>query len=469
MTESGSKTRVATIEVGDCTLEVGDPAGTRVEAASQPDSSGAEVAAELSTALAEDAKAEGRGRTSTEAGADLVDQASATTAKVEQAATIGRGLAQGEVLDPAQLGIELDAVLGLLERLDRDGRWEEALRLARAASTLYSLARRWAALLRSLRAALSAGKALGDLKAVGWAKHELGSLRVAGGDVGGAAQDLGEAREIRSQVGSRREIAVTDHNLQALCRQLRGKPADHVGGRILRLTLPVAAAVALLLLLAGGVAGGVVGSEAGGGGDEGGSARGAALLDGESNGNGADARLLTVNVAGAAGRVESKPRGIECGDDCAEVFPRGKRVTLIARSVDGSSFDEFSGGCDGGNPCELRLMASQSVTATFARSHTLRVMVEGSGTVEGNAGPDTPMISCRADGGMGGYEDEVPRASTDTCVAEFAEGDAVELAVRPDSDHFPSSLSGCDEQGEDRCLVIMDGDHKVEAAFETLR
>jgi hypothetical protein len=333
------------------------------------------------------------------------------------------------------------------------------------------LARRWAALLRSLRAALSAGKALGDLKAVGWAKHELGSLRVAAGDVGGAAQDLGEAREIRSQVGSRREIAVTDHNLQALCRQLRGKPADQLGGRILRLTLPVAAAVALLLLLAGGVAGGVVGSEAGGGGDEGGSARGAALLDGESNGNGAEARLLTVNVTGAGGRVESKPRGIECGDDCAEVFPRGKRVTLIARSIDGSSFDEFSGGCDGGNPCELRLMASQSVTATFARSHTLRVMVEGSGTVEGNAGPDTPMISCRADGGMGGYEDEVPRASTDTCVAEFAEGDAVELAVTPDGDHSVGLLAGCDEEGDGSCTVIMDGERKVEAAFEpeTLR
>src|SRR5207249_2286139 len=89
-------------------------------------------------------------------------------------------------LSVADVKDEVDVLLGLLGRLDREGRWREVLALARALSGLLGLIRRWLELVRSLRTALSAAEKLGALDAKGWAEHELGSLHLAGANAAAA-------------------------------------------------------------------------------------------------------------------------------------------------------------------------------------------------------------------------------------------------------------------------------------------
>jgi hypothetical protein len=248
------------VAVGRYILEVGAPPGTSISLPAQPRDGDPRP---LARALKQGG-ADGKQKKA-DAGplADAVDDASELTAKAEQAVALFNGLAEGKLLDPKQLSGEIDALLGLLERLDREGRWEEALRLARALSGLLALLVRWAELVRSLNVALHAAQRLGDWSAVAWAKHELGTLQLAVEDVSGAERELGEAREIRQRIGDRRGLAATDRNLQVLCRQLRelvrdGRLAPRARAlRFLRLGTPLAIA-AVMLLLAGGVAGAVI-------------------------------------------------------------------------------------------------------------------------------------------------------------------------------------------------------------------
>lgn len=244
------------VAVGPYVLEVGSPSGTTLRSATQPDR-GSEEALARALAWREPTPTEPQ-PTAGEEVTKLVDEASAATAKVERALAIGKGLAAGKALDPAQLGLEADALLDLLERLDRQGKAKEALRLARAASKLYALLRRWLELLRALRAALGAAEKLGDLSAVGWAKHELGTLQLAGGDVAGAERTLGEAHQIRQRLGDPSDLAATDCNLKVLARRLPRAPRVQAarasaGPRTLRL-LPALAVGAVLFCA--GVAGG---------------------------------------------------------------------------------------------------------------------------------------------------------------------------------------------------------------------
>jgi hypothetical protein len=251
---------MCTVAVGRYILEVGAPPGTSISLPAQPRDGDPRP---LARALKQGG-ADGKHKKA-DAGplADAVDDASELTAKAEQAVALFNGLAEGKLLDPKQLSGEIDALLALLERLDREGRWEEALRLARALSGLLALLVRWAELVRSLNVALHAAQRLGDWPAVAWAKHELGTLQLAVEDVSGAERELGEAREIRQRIGDRRGLAATDRNLQVLCRKLRelvrdGRLAPRARAlRFLRFGTPLAIA-AVMLLLAGGVAGAVI-------------------------------------------------------------------------------------------------------------------------------------------------------------------------------------------------------------------
>jgi hypothetical protein len=250
----------STVAVGRYILEVGAPPGTSISLPAQPRDGDPRP---LARALKQGG-ADGKHKKA-DAGplADAVDDASELTAKAEQAVALFNGLAEGKLLDPKQLSGEIDALQAILERLDREGRWEEALRLARALSGLLALLVRWAELVRSLNVALRAAQRLGDWPAVAWAKHELGTLQLAVEDVSGAERELGEAREIRQRIGDRRGLAATDRNLQVLCRKLRelvrdGRLAPRARAlRFLRFGTPLAIA-AVMLLLAGGVAGAVI-------------------------------------------------------------------------------------------------------------------------------------------------------------------------------------------------------------------
>jgi hypothetical protein len=213
----GSSTR--TVAVGRYILDVGAPPGTSISLPTEPREADSRPLARALKQGGADTKKKKKADVGSVA--DAVGDASELTAKAERAVALFNGVAEGRVLDPKQLSGEIDALLGVLERLDREGRWEEALRMARALSGLLALLMRWVELVRSLNVALHAAQRLGDWPAVAWAKHELGTLRLAVDDVSSAERELGEAREIRQRVGDRRGLAATDRNLQVLCRRLR--------------------------------------------------------------------------------------------------------------------------------------------------------------------------------------------------------------------------------------------------------
>ena len=203
------------VQIGTFTLTVGGAGGTSVQSSATP---AAEGTGTLAQALVEP---EPKEPSKAEAAAETVEDASGVTAKCERAVTLSKGLSEGKVFDPDQLGAEVGALLDLLEKLDRKGRHKEALKIARALATLLMLMRRWQMLLQTLRTALGAAEKLGDLDAIAWAKNELGALRLVGGDVKGAERDLHQAREIRERIGDRRGLATTNRNLGALCEQLQ--------------------------------------------------------------------------------------------------------------------------------------------------------------------------------------------------------------------------------------------------------
>jgi beta-lactam-binding protein with PASTA domain len=162
---------------------------------------------------------------------------------------------------------EIDTLLAVLQRRDRDGRFEEQLRLTRALSRLLAVALRWLDLLRSLRQLLAAAERHGDANAKAWALHELGTLHLAAGNIARADQALGEARELRKELGDSRGLAATDRNLQVLCQALRqlmreGRLVERRGIRK-SLPAPVAVLATILVLAIGGataaIAGGLLG------------------------------------------------------------------------------------------------------------------------------------------------------------------------------------------------------------------
>jgi Bacterial Ig-like domain (group 1) len=179
--------------------------------------------------------------------------------KIELASSLFTQIAEGR-LDAASIGDQVDALYGLLRRLDHDKRWQEALKLARSLAMLLALLERWLELLKSLKVALSAAEELGDSAGKAWALHELGTLHLAAERHADADDKLSRARDLRKRSPNQSGLTVTEHNLQALCRvlraQLHGSPGGGLGA-MLRKPVP-ALALAILLLVVGGAAGAVI-------------------------------------------------------------------------------------------------------------------------------------------------------------------------------------------------------------------
>ena len=78
---------------------------------------------------------------------------------------------------------------------------------------------------------------------------------------------------------------------------------------------------------------------------------------------------LTVRKTGT-GSGTVRGRGIECGDDCSEIEPRGIEVSLLAIAGVGSRFASWGGDCEacGSDPtCNLRMDSHKECTARFDR------------------------------------------------------------------------------------------------------
>ena len=138
-------------------------------------------------------------------------------------------------------------------RLDRSGRHEEALRLARDLSAILALLLRWLDLIRSLKVAANSAAALGRGADHAWALHELGSLQLAAGDPHDAARNLQEAKRIKDTLPPGNGRCATRHNLDSAQRDIFA-----IHARFQKLLKLTAAVIILPLLLAGGVAAAVV-------------------------------------------------------------------------------------------------------------------------------------------------------------------------------------------------------------------
>jgi hypothetical protein len=78
---------------------------------------------------------------------------------------------------------------------------------------------------------------------------------------------------------------------------------------------------------------------------------------------------LTVRKTGTGSGTVRGP-GIECGDDCSEIEPRGIEVSLLAIAGEGSRFASWGGDCEacGSDPtCNLRMDSHKECTARFDR------------------------------------------------------------------------------------------------------
>ena len=173
--------------------------------------------AALHDALAEEA---GEVRTPVAALEKLQANAETVTRKCERAYELSRAAAEGRLLQADAISGEVDSLLRLAERLDRDGRFDEELRLLRALHGLLVLLRRWLDLIRVLRRALSAAAEIGDLAAQAWTRHELGSLQLCAGDPAAAEEQLGQALRLQQRIGQTAGACATRHNLDSAQRDL---------------------------------------------------------------------------------------------------------------------------------------------------------------------------------------------------------------------------------------------------------
>ncbi len=195
------------IQVGRFVLEIGSPAGTRAfEAPEQAGADPVPLALALSQPGPPNALAQAE---------EAVGEAATVTGQVERALELFTAVASGRV-DRNVVLKEVDVLIGALERADREGRYTDVLRLARALAALLTLLMRWVALVQALKMALKAARALGDGFQGAWAEHELGTLSMGAMDAQAANGSLQRALRLREQIGDEVGAEVTRHNLAVL-------------------------------------------------------------------------------------------------------------------------------------------------------------------------------------------------------------------------------------------------------------
>ena len=364
-----------------------------------------------------------------------LDSATEVTARCEEAADLAEAVLSGGILDRAEALARADVLLELLQRLDRGGRHEDALRLARVLVRLLTLLQRWAGLAQTLHAGLRAAGTLGDRAAEALFRHDLGTLELVAGRLPEADDQLEAARELRARIGDRRGLAATERTTALLCRRLRDRlhePARAAGRR-------GRAALAVAMLLLGLVAGLVV-AEARDDPPETRAGTPTPTVTPTVTGTptaGPDEVLVDVVTEGD-GRVTGPE--LDCGDDCRARRPAGSEMVLTATPGQGAELRGWQGDCTGtAGTCTLELSRDMAATAVFA-----------------DAGPGTAVISASLDG-----EGATLSACTPSCEAEI--GSTVEIVASPEEGFYVDRWTGCTEAVDTRCEVAVTGDATVVA------
>ncbi len=252
-------TATTRVELGRFVLVIGDRAGTAIADDGTQGDPGA-LAKAIERSSKEPPAPLEAGRTPDE----TIEDAAAVTDRLEHALHLFTEFAEGR-RDLASIGDEANFLLDLLQRLDHDERWTEAIQVARVLAKLLALLARWKDLLSSLRLAFSLAEQISDDDGKAWALHELGILHLAAGKRAAADPLLTRAHEIRKRTPDRRAQTLLERNLQVFCRSLR---ADLHASRWRQFKqIPnaraIAAALAASLLVLGGVAGAIVNGSGG--------------------------------------------------------------------------------------------------------------------------------------------------------------------------------------------------------------
>lgn len=155
-------------------------------------------------------------------------------------------------------------------------------------------------------------------------------------------------------------------------------------------------------------------------------------------------RLAVSRGGDGAGTVTSSGPGIACGMSCAAVYDAGTVVTLTASTNGASSTLAGFVGCDSvsGLQCTVRMSASRSVSALFARRPTLSVVVNGVGTVRSAPGG----IDCNP-----------------SCAATYPSGTAVTLRATPGPQSVFAGWTGSVDCADG--VVSLSGDVTCTATF----
>ena len=86
----------------------------------------------------------------------------------------------------------------------------------------------------------------------------------------------------------------------------------------------------------------------------------------------ADFALTLIRSGTGSGSVSSAPSGISCGTDCAEAYPSGTTIVLVATAEAGSTFAGWSGACSGKRTCTITLAGDAQVWGSFRRQRNAR-------------------------------------------------------------------------------------------------
>lgn len=429
-----------------------------------------------------------------QAAEEIVDKAASVTTKVERANDLYRDLADGK-LELAQVNNAIDALIGVFGRLDREGKHEEALRVARILSKLLALARRWAALLEMFKSVERAGELLGRPEVVAWAKHELGSVRLITNDTIGANRELDEAMRLRGELDDRPGLTVTEGNLRFLCKRLRRMvkkkklvPKRHP----LALASPFLVAIVALSVAAAGVAAGMA---VGGAGENkssstvepSNSSQSSGGKPGTSGSKGDETSYeLMVNLTGK-GSVVSDPEGIACATDIVAategttrdvVFEEGgteekdaKAQVIEEKETDAQAAEARETDAQAAEEKETEAQAAEKgeTESQAAEKRETDQAIEEKKTKEGSTGGTTdPSTSDsnatnteKTNGSKG------PSKPSASCPGSFDADSVVTLTAKPASGwRFSDFGERCAHVSEKSCEVKMSSDTTVSVEFE---
>ncbi len=161
-----------------------------------------------------------------------------------------------------------------------------------------------------------------------------------------------------------------------------------------------------------------------------------------------EVNLIVAKAGNGFGRVASTPAGIDCGNDCTELYPPDTLVTLTATADSSSTFTGWEGACTGvGAVCAVGVNALRAVTATFTlNQYQFTVAKAGSGSGKVISSP--AGIDCGND-----------------CNEFYLHGTLLTLTASADSSATFAGWSGACSGANPVCLVTVDAAKSVTAIF----